>query len=64
MWQYTTESDCGTDESVELFVATDGKLQMAGCDALDLEILGGVARKFEDFGGEVLKDSRHVHGSY
>ena len=38
----TTEGDGGPNKGVELFVTTDGELEMAGCDALDLEILGGV----------------------
>lgn len=42
MWQYTSEGDGRTDQRVELLVTADGELQMAGCDALDLEILGGV----------------------
>lgn len=44
MWQNTTESDCGTDEGVEFLVATNGQLEVAGCDTLDLEVLGGVLR--------------------
>lgn len=42
MWQDTTEGDGGADQGVELLVTTDGKLQVAGRDTLDLEILGGV----------------------
>jgi hypothetical protein len=42
--QDTTESDCGTDEGVEFLVATNGQLEVAGCDTLDLEVLGGVLR--------------------
>lgn len=44
MWQYTSEGDRCTDQRVELLVTADGELQVAGCDALDLEILGGVLR--------------------
>lgn len=40
--QDTSERDGGTDEGVELLVTTDGELEMAGSDALDLEILGRV----------------------
>lgn len=40
--QDTSKGNGGTDQRVELFVATDGELQVAGGDALDLEILGGV----------------------
>jgi hypothetical protein len=42
VWQYTSEGDGRADQGVELLITTDGELQVAGCDALDLEILGGV----------------------
>lgn len=41
----TTEGDGGADQRIELFVTTDGKLQVARGDALDLEILGSVLRR-------------------
>jgi hypothetical protein len=31
-------------------------------DALDFEILGGVARQLEDFGGQVFENGRQVNG--
>lgn len=62
MWQNTSIGDCGADECVELLVTADGELEMARRDALDLEILGGVACKFQDFSGEVFQDSRQVDG--
>ena len=43
MGQDAAESDGGADEGVELLIAADGELQVAGRDALDLEVLGGVA---------------------
>lgn len=42
MRQHTTKGDGGADEGIELFVTSDGQLEMAGGDALDLEILGCV----------------------
>lgn len=42
MGQDTTKGDGGTDQGVELFVTTDGELQVAGRDTLDFEILGGI----------------------
>lgn len=42
VWENTTEGDGGTDQGIELFVTTDGELEMAGSDTLDLEILGSV----------------------
>lgn len=40
----TTVGNGGADKSVELFVATDGQLEMSGGNTLDLEVLGGVLR--------------------
>jgi hypothetical protein len=50
----TTTGDRRLDQRVELLVAADGELQVARRDALDLEVLGGVAGELEDLGGEVL----------
>lgn len=63
MWQDTTKGDGGADECVEFLVTADGELQMTRRDALDFEILGGVAGKLENFGGEVFEDRREVDGS-
>ena len=45
MRQDTTKGDGCADQGVEFLVTTDGELQMAGSDALDLEILGGVLNR-------------------
>ena len=58
----TAESDCGSDQSVQLFITTDSQLQVARSDALDLEILSSIACKFEDFGSQVFKDGGDVDG--
>ena len=50
----TTTGDRGLDERVELLVTTDGELQVARGDTLDLEVLGGVSRELKNLGGEVL----------
>lgn len=42
MWENTSEGDRGANEGVEFFVTADGELEMAGSDALDFEVLGGV----------------------
>lgn len=42
VWQDTTKGDGGTNQGVKFLVTTDGKLEMAGGDTLDLEVLGGV----------------------
>ena len=60
--KHTTKGDGGTDQSVELLVTTDGELQVTGRDALDLEILCGVACELEDFGRQVFEDRRDVDG--
>ena len=56
----TAAGDRGLDERVELLVATDGELQVARRDALDLEVLGGITGQLEDFGTKVLKDGGAV----
>ena len=58
----TTTGDGGLDEGVELLVTTDGELEMAGRDTLDLEVLAGVSGELEDLGGQVLKDGGRVDG--
>jgi len=50
------------DEGVQLFVTPDGQLQVAGCDSLHLEVLGGVAGQLEHLGRQVLQDGRAVDG--
>ena len=50
----TAAGDRRLDQRVELLVTADGELQVARGDALDLEVLGGVAGELEDLGGEVL----------
>lgn len=42
MRQDTTKSDGGADQGVELFVTTNGELEVARGNTLDLEVLGGV----------------------
>lgn len=42
MRQDTTKGNSRADKCVKLFVTSDGELQMTRCDALDLEIFGGV----------------------
>lgn len=45
MGEDTTEGDGGADKGVELLITTDGKLEMAGSNTLDLEVLGGILYK-------------------
>ena len=58
---HTTTGDSGLDERVELLVTADGELEVARVDALDLEVLGGVASELEHLSSEVLKDGSRVH---
>ena len=58
----TTTGDGGLDKGVELLVTTDGELEMAGSDTLDLEVLAGVTGELEDLGGQILKDGGSVDG--
>jgi hypothetical protein len=62
--QDTSEGDCGFDEGIEFLVTTDGELQVAWRDALDLEVLCGVSSELEDFGGEVFEDGGEVDGGF
>ena len=64
MRQDTTEGYGGADQSIELLISADRELEMARCDALDLEILGSVAGKFENLSGEVLEDSCDIDSSF
>jgi hypothetical protein len=54
--------DGALDERVELLVPADGELQVARGDALDLEVLAGVAGQLQDLGGQVLEDGGGVDG--
>jgi len=62
VWQHTTKSNSSLDEGIQLLISADGKLKMARCDTLDLEVFGGVASQLENFGGEVLQNSGKVDG--
>lgn len=60
--QDTAERDGGANQSIQLLIAADSELEVTGRDALDLEILGGVTGKFEDFRGQVFKDGSDIDG--
>ena len=47
-------------EFVQFLIVPDGELKMTGDDAGLLVVTGGIAGKFENFGGEVLKDGGEV----
>lgn len=62
MRQDTTECDCCSDQGIQLFITTDGQLEMSRCDTLDLQILGSVACELEHFGSQVLEDGGDIDG--
>ena len=45
--------DNGAEELVELFVVSDGELQVTGHDTRLLVVTGGVTGELEDLSGEV-----------
>lgn len=60
--QDTTKGDGGADEGVEFLVAADSQLQVAGRDALHLEILGRISSQLEHFSSKVFQDGGEVDG--
>ena len=52
----TTAGDGGLDEGIEFLVTTDGELQVARSDALDLEVLAGIACELQHLSSQVLED--------
>lgn len=59
----TSTGNGGLDQSIQFFITSDGKLQMARCDTLDFEILAGISSQLQNFGGEVFQNSRGVYSS-
>lgn len=53
---HTSTSDGRFNQSIKFFVSANGQLEVAGSDALDLEVLACVSCQFEHLSGEVLKD--------
>ena len=47
VWDDTTSSDSCLDERVQLFVASDGELQVSWRYSLDLKIFAGVSCKLD-----------------
>ena len=61
--QDTTLSDGDTrQELVQLFVVTDGQLQVTGDDPSLLVVASGVSGQLENFSGQVLHDGCQVDG--
>ena len=64
MWQDTTKGNGGANQGIQFFVAADRELQVAGRDALDLEILGCVACELEYFSSQVFEYGGQVDGGF
>ena len=62
VWNDTTSSNSGLDQSIEFFVTTDRKLQMTWGYALHLKVLACVSSEFEDLSGEVFQNSCSIYG--
>lgn len=56
----TTAGNRCLDQQVELFVSTDGQLQMARIDTLHFQVFASVAGQLEHFGCQILKNSCRV----
>lgn len=56
----TTAGNSSLDEGVELFVTSDGELQMSGCNSLHLQVLAGVSGELKNLSGQVLEDGCSV----
>jgi hypothetical protein len=61
VWDDTTASDSGLDESVELLISSDSKLEMSWSNSLHLKILGSVTSELKNLSGQVLEDSSAVN---
>ena len=64
MRQHASERDRRPDQRIQLLVTADRELQVAGRDALHLEIFGGVAGQLEDLGGQVFEHGGYVDGGF
>uniref|UniRef100_A0A0E9WDE8 Uncharacterized protein n=1 Tax=Anguilla anguilla TaxID=7936 RepID=A0A0E9WDE8_ANGAN len=62
MGDHTSTGDGGLDERVQLFVPTDGQLQVTRSDALHLQILRGVPRQLQHLSSQVFQNSCTVDG--
>ena len=56
----TSTSDGSLDESVELLITSDSKLQVSWGDSLNLKIFGSVTCELKDLCGQVLEDGSTV----
>lgn len=45
---HTTTSNCCLDQRIQLFISSNGKLQVTGSDTFHLQVFGGVSRQLKD----------------
>ena len=57
---HTTASNSGLDESVELLIASDRELNVAGDNSGLLVVTGSITSEFKDLSSQVLEDSSCV----
>ncbi|CAN6309399.1 unnamed protein product [Urochloa humidicola] len=56
----TSASNGALDEGVELLISTDGQLQVARGDTLDLQVLASIPSQLQNLGCQVLQDGSRV----
>lgn len=59
---HTSSGNGSLDKEIELFVTSDGQLQVSGGDSSHLEVLWGIACKLENFSSQILQNSSSVNG--
>ncbi len=62
MWQHASECNRRPNQCIKLLISANRKLQVARCDAFDLQVLCRVAGKFQNFGGKVFEHGGEVDG--
>ena len=60
MGNNSSTSNGSLDEQVELFVSSNGQLQMSGGDPSDFEVFWGVSSQFKHFSSEILENGGSV----
>lgn len=61
VWDNTTTSNGSFNQGVQLFVTSDGKLQVSWSDSLYLQVLWGVTSKLQNFSSQILKNGSAVY---
>ena len=64
MRQHTTKRNRRANKGIELLIPADRKLQVSRRDALDLEVLGRVARQLQHLCCQVFEHCGEVDGGF